>query len=214
VTFPAGVFEFVTQTQDYNQDKTGISTVSPKLRRDALPNAIRIRASLNSISQYSQCQHLLRCSLKTRPTPYVSQPRHRRSYMSVSSNYRWEDQSSPDDRAILDLPYTIRCRHHYSRLRVEWEWARRGLPIPNRWLIVHLPWYCFHTFERFWPCKVHHGLTCHKVALPLRNWFSTSIIHGANHTFLAPTEQLEVTLPFKIPPDLLACHHPTERSPP
>ena len=47
VTFPAGIFGFVTQTQDYNQDKTGISTVSPKLRRDVLSNAIRIRASLN-----------------------------------------------------------------------------------------------------------------------------------------------------------------------
>ena len=149
MTFPAGVFGFVTQTQDYNQDKTGISTVSPKLRRDALPNAIRIRASLNSISIVFLMLISIALFFKTRPTPYVSQLRRRRSHMSVSSNYRWEDQSNPDDRAILDLACTIRCRYHYSRLRVGMGMGPSRLPIPNRGLIVHLPWYCFHTFERF-----------------------------------------------------------------
>ena len=145
MTFPAGIFGFVTQTQDYNQDKTGISTVSPKLRRDILSNAIRIRTSLNYLTIFPMSISI--AFFKTRPTPYISQPRRRRSYMSVSSNYRWEDQSISNGRAILDFPYTIRCRHHYSRLRVGVGSSR--LPILNRGLVVHLPWYCFHTFERF-----------------------------------------------------------------
>lgn len=149
MTFPAGVFGFVTQTQDYNQEKTGISTASLKLRRDALPNAIRIRASLNSISTVFSMLISIALFFKTRPTPYVSQLRRRRSHMSVSSNYRWENQSNPDDRAILDLAYTIRCRYYYLRLRVGMGMGPSRLPIPNRGLIVHLPWYCFHTFERF-----------------------------------------------------------------
>ena len=69
VTFPAGIFGFVTQMQDYNQDKTGISTVSPKLRRDVFSNAIRIRASLNPISTIFSMA-ISRCSLK--PDPHTT----------------------------------------------------------------------------------------------------------------------------------------------